>query len=590
MPDSTPPTEILSHQRSSFTITNREEQQSLSHSQHSHPLNSSSHQQQQQQLTSPSRTPSPAPVHSPILSPSHSPSPSTTYQQQPSHQYQHQHQYNHPPTRSNSQSAPSQEHLQRALHQQQQHQQQLIDLISDSDYDSDTTMAMITTALLESQHSIHPPLLQPQQSFLRQHTFDMARFLDFTVEASVLLETLHQNGLIHGQLSPTSFRWEESSSLKAFNSSNTSGTSNTSNSNGNGVSSPPLSSSTFTTPPSAIRANSDQSLSAFPPSPSPRHSFQGHPSRKENHTSPSQLTLDRAGSIAKTSATISNSSSSTGTGTSTGNSNSSSCNNNTKPAHRSRRYSLVLDCTHLGLGEKSTEPVDSPAKKGLRDHAAAANVANGHGHGSPSTTLGITLSSTVPIALDADGSGSNTSGSIGSLLDPALFSPHDLNLQPYSSGSNGVLHDTISSRMARIKRSLLSSSASSPAISQSASSASPASSSATSAGSTASGVSGSSQPLVIKQHFLLHVPQELHSPPGCVLPVQIDIYSLGVMFYYLWASYSAFQPEVLTQGAIAEGLNSFASGNGSAAVGRIACHAATPARLANVIHRMVAKA
>ncbi|KAG0363777.1 histidine kinase osmosensor [Gamsiella multidivaricata] len=82
---------------------------------------------------------------------------------------------------------------------------------------------------------------------------------------------------------------------------------------------------------------------------------------------------------------------------------------------------------------------------------------------------------------------------------------------------------------------------------------------------------------------------ELHSPPGCVLPVQIDIYSLGVMFYYLWASYSAFQPEVLTQGAIAEGLNSFASGNGSAAVGRIACHAATPARLANVIHRMSSK-
>ncbi|KAG0013048.1 hypothetical protein BGZ80_011314 [Entomortierella chlamydospora] len=195
--------------------------------------------------------------------------------------------------------------------------------------------------------------------------------------------------------------------------------------------------------------------------------------------------------------------------------------------------------------------MDSPARKGLRDHSQSSN---GHGQ-----TLSVS-SSTAGTATDTCNNNTTTTGI---LPDLALFSPSDPNLQPYSTNSAAIFHDAIAARMARIKRSFL------PSTSSSAFSHSSTNSSSFPLSSSSS--------------------HELHSPPGCVLPVQIDIYSLGVMFYYTWASYSTFLREDLTPGTIAEGLNSFASGHGLTVAGSGACLPSTPIRLANVIHKMVAK-
>ncbi|KAG0204080.1 histidine kinase osmosensor [Mortierella sp. NVP41] len=83
---------------------------------------------------------------------------------------------------------------------------------------------------------------------------------------------------------------------------------------------------------------------------------------------------------------------------------------------------------------------------------------------------------------------------------------------------------------------------------------------------------------------------ELHSPPGCVLPVQIDIYTLGVMFYYQLTSYTILLPEDMLAGPIEHSLTSSAHyGYGLRPGARGAVLASTPSRLANVIQRMVAK-
>ncbi|KAG0225525.1 histidine kinase osmosensor [Mortierella sp. GBA43] len=89
--------------------------------------------------------------------------------------------------------------------------------------------------------------------------------------------------------------------------------------------------------------------------------------------------------------------------------------------------------------------------------------------------------------------------------------------------------------------------------------------------------------------FILRVLQELHAPPGYVLPVQIDIYSLGVMLYYLWASYTSFRPEDLTPGAVKDALDAYASGCGSTFEKRTSCLSTTSTKLANIVQRMVAK-
>ncbi|KAG0092065.1 histidine kinase osmosensor [Podila epicladia] len=295
----------------------------------------------------------------------------------------------------------------------------------------------------------------------------MTKFLDFAVEASSLLEVLHQQGIVHGQLCPTSFSWEESSST---------GCTTSSSSSGNTVRDDPLTSSISAT-------NSSSPLLAY-----------GHPRRRDNYTSPSQVSLERGTSTTKS----------------------------TRATSRPRRLSLTLDCTHLGLGS------DGP-RKGLRD---------------------------VPATPEP-----------GSFTDPNLFCSES---SVYSTGT--VLQDAIAARVARIKRSLL------PSHSSSLSSSALGLAAPSSASS-----SGTSAPL--KKHFLLHIPQDLHSPPGCVLPIQIDIYALGVMFYYLLTSHRTLLPEEVTSGSILDGITEC----GSLSSRRGPCLSSTPTRLANIIQRMVSK-
>ncbi|KAF9303493.1 histidine kinase osmosensor, partial [Mortierella antarctica] len=303
----------------------------------------------------------------------------------------------------------------------------------------------------------------------------MTKFLDFAVEASSLLEVLHQQGIVHGQLCPTSFSWEESSSTGC-----TTSTTTTSSSSGNTARDDPLTSSISAT-------NSSSPLLAY---------NTGHPHRRDNYTSPSQLSLERGTSTTK----------------------------NTKATSRPRRLSLTLDCTHLGLGG------DGP-RKGLRD---------------------------VPATPEP-----------GSFTDPSLFCSES---SVYSTST--VLQDAIAARVARIKRSLLPSHSSS--LSSSALGHSPA---------PGSNSSSSATPAPLKKHFLLHIPQDLHSPPGCVLPIHIDIYALGVMFYYLLTSHKTLLPEGMTSGSILDGI----TGCGSLSSRRGPCLSSTPTRLANIIQRMVSK-
>ncbi|KAF9376431.1 histidine kinase osmosensor [Podila verticillata] len=296
----------------------------------------------------------------------------------------------------------------------------------------------------------------------------MTKFLDFAVEASSLLEMLHQQGIVHGQLCPTSFSWEESSS------SGHNTISSSSSFSGNTAKDDPLTSSI-----SATNASSPL-----------LHHHSGHPHRRDNYTSPSQLSLEK-GTTKSTKTT------------------------------RPRRLSLTLDCTHLGLGG---EP-----QKGLRD---------------------------IP-----------TTPEPGSFTDPNLFC-HESSV--YSTGT--VLQDAIAARVARIKRSLLPSHSSS--LSSSALGHPP---------SPGSGSSCTTQVTPLKKHFLLHIPQELHSPPGCVLPIQIDIYALGIMFYYLLTSHKTLLPEEVTPGSILDGIQHGSSSE------RGPCLTSTPTRLANIIQRMVSK-
>ncbi|KAF8943343.1 histidine kinase osmosensor [Haplosporangium gracile] len=479
----------------------------------------------------------------------------------------------------------------------------------------------------QQQHQ--PQQQQQQQQQYQQHNLDMSRFLDFAVEASVLLETLHQSGLIHGQLCPTSFRWEESSSLKkAIEPASNMTLATTTNAYTNtalisGVLPPPTTSAANNNTTTTSKTDQDYALltvtstltgasssaavastNASSSSTYPRTSYQSHPSRKDNHTSPASLSRTHAASNTSSTDNINNSNSIngnvTGNSSSTGGSNSSS-----KPGRRQRRYSLVLDCTHLGLGEKSSEPPDSPARKGLRDQSHSDNSNNQLHH--PFASPPQSASSSPSAAALTNGSFENNymnhtssnnaspNSNAGSFLDPLLFSPSDANLLPYSNtNSAAVFHDAIATRMARIKRSFLSSS-SSPTLGQPSSHPSSTSSStvASQTGLTSTGASGSPLPFVLKRHFMLHVPQELHSPPGCVLPVQIDIYTLGVMFYYQLTSYTILLPEDMLAGSIEHSLAASSIYYGheqqQKSGARGAVLASTPSRLANVIQRMVAK-
>ncbi|KAK3842564.1 MAG: hypothetical protein J3R72DRAFT_128175 [Linnemannia gamsii] len=397
--------------------------------------------------------------------------------------------------------------------------------------------------LMAEQHQEFSAHHQPPPPL--QHTLDMSRFLDFAVEASMLLETLHQNGLIHGQLCPTSFRWEESSSLKKAIESNSTTTSPTStttisssktttntNASSSSTSGVPASSSNTSTSkteqesyalltstllgtnPASASTTSNSSNSAS--SPSSRTSYQSHPTRKDNHTSPASLS--RTHTAGNTTSSTNNINSTNTNGLSSSQSSSSTGGtNNGKPGRRQRRYSLVLDCTHLGLGEKSSEPPDSPARKGLRDQSHHPLFRPPQSASSSPSTMALTNGSFESIHSGNSNSSSTTLGvststahpNAGSFLDPLLFSPSDANLQPYSTtNSAAAFHDAVTARMARIKRSLLPSSPSSPTLGQSSSHSSSTSSTVPSQSkSTSTDASGSPLPFVLKRHFMLHVPQ-----------------------------------------------------------------------------------
>ncbi|KAG0254034.1 histidine kinase osmosensor [Mortierella polycephala] len=83
--------------------------------------------------------------------------------------------------------------------------------------------------------------------------------------------------------------------------------------------------------------------------------------------------------------------------------------------------------------------------------------------------------------------------------------------------------------------------------------------------------------------------QDLHSPPGCVLPVQIDIYALGLMFYYLLTSHTTLEPEDMTPGSITEELSLMAAANIASVNASGSCLPDTNSRVAKVVIRMVAK-
>lgn len=570
-------------------------------------------------------TPPPDDTFIHTLSPSPLPLPSISHTMTSStHGFTHSH------SRSLSQPAIplSQEHPLAYL----PHQQQLFDLMAEQESSSSADNSSYQHHLHHSSHQHHQNQTQQQQQQYQQHNLDMSRFLDFAVEASVLLETLHQNGLIHGQLCPTSFRWEESSSLKKTieSASNTTlTTTTTTNAHANASSTsvilPPPTTSSSNNSTTTNKAEQDYALLTItstltgnspsavvtstnaPSSSSPRSSYQSHPSRKDNHTSPASLSRPHTASNTPNNTNNINNSSSSINGNTTGNNSSTGASNSgNKPGRRQRRYSLVLDCTHLGLGEKSSEPPDSPARKGLRDQSHTNNSSNNLHH--PFSSPPQSASSSPSAATLTNGSFENNyinhassnnaspNPNAGSFLDPLLFSPSDANLLPYSNtNSAAVFHDAIATRMARIKRSLLPSSSSSPTLGQSSShsSSTPSSTAASQAGPTSTGASGSPLPFVLKRHFLLHVPQELHSPPGCVLPVQIDIYTLGVMFYYQLTSYTILLPEDMLAGSIEHSLAASSihcvHGQQHKSGARGAVLASTPSRLANVIQRMVAK-
>ncbi|KAF9542527.1 histidine kinase osmosensor [Mortierella hygrophila] len=502
------------------------------------------------------------------------------------------HGFTHSHSRSLSQPAIplSQEHPLAFL----PHQQLLFDLMAEQESSSADNHHQL------SSHPHYQNQSQHQHQQYQQHNLDMSRFLDFAVEASVLLETLHQNGLIHGQLCPTSFSWEESSSLKKAieSTSNTTLTTTMTNAHANASSTsvvlPPPTTPSNNNTTTASKADQDSALltitstltgnspsaaiastNAPSSSSSPRTNYQSHPSRKDNHTSPASLSRVHTASNTSNNTNYINNNSNSINGNATGNNSSTGgSNSSNKPGRRQRRYSLVLDCTHLGLGEKSSEPPDSPARKGLRDQShnnnnSSSSSSNFHhpfssppqsASSSPSAGALGNNSSENNYINHASSNNASPNHNAGSFQDPLLFSPSDANLLPYSNtNSAAVFHDAIAARMARIKRSLLPSSSSSPTLGQSSShSSSTSSSTATSqSGSTSTGASGSPLPFVLKRHFLLHVPQDM---------------LVGSIEHSLAASSIHYGHE-----------QQHKSGARGAVV------ASTPSRLANVIQRMVAK-
>ncbi|KAF9974137.1 histidine kinase osmosensor [Actinomortierella ambigua] len=360
-------------------------------------------------------------------------------------------------------------------------------------------------------------------------TFDMARFLDFACEASSLLEALHQHGLIHGQLCPSSFAWELDT--------------------GDDYDDPRAAHG------SEHRRYESHSLA----------SSQSSASLLQDYEMPA--TLPRAKTVHPLLPTPPHLSTSPHT---------SHPLNARAPGATMKPYTLTLDCTHLGL--KAFNPI--PGAKGLRPVAPSP----------PLSTVNATPSEIVVV--------------------PWQPEPATLSSSPGSASTTHSLHDAFS-RVTRLTKSLMSSSPAPSSLPQflthvnggsgSFSSfvgpTSAASTPATSPGGQAptslpSSLLGSPQQQLNK-HFLLYMPRELYVQPGCTLPAQVDIHSLGVLFYYLLTAHSTLTPLDLERdsstAALMSDLKTFTIGYGSTSAGLGAHLPTTATRLSNILQRMVSK-
>ncbi|KAF9578259.1 hypothetical protein BGW38_006039, partial [Lunasporangiospora selenospora] len=169
---------------------------------------------------------------------------------------------------------------------------------------------------------------------------DLSSFLDFAISATGLVESLHARGLAHGQLGPGSFQWQPSGCGSGLLTADLALPANNNNNNNNNNSS----------------SNNNR----------------GHPQRRENYTSPGRLSVDRVGSSSSPmiAQNIDNNSS-----------HSSQSNSRAMPIRKQphtgdssvpprrasqpsqeRRFSLSLDCTHLGFGDlANTATAPTPA-------------------------------------------------------------------------------------------------------------------------------------------------------------------------------------------------------------------------------------
>ncbi|KAF9163568.1 histidine kinase osmosensor [Actinomortierella ambigua] len=362
-------------------------------------------------------------------------------------------------------------------------------------------------------------------------TFDMARFLDFACEASSLLEALHQHGLIHGQLCPSSFAWEldtgddnDDPRAAAYGSEHRR---HESHSLASSQSSSCLLQD-YDTPATLPRAKTVHPLLPTPP----------HFSTPPNPSHPL---------------------------------------NARTPEAKIKPYTLTLDCTHLGL--KAFNPI--PGAKGLRPTGTSSSL----------SAMNATPSEIVVL--------------------PWQSEPATLSSSPGSASTSHTLHDAFS-RVSRLTKSFMSSSPAPSSLPQFLAHANggsgglpplvgPASSGAstptTSPGGHAptslpSSLSGSAQQQLNK-HFLLYMPRELYVQPGCTLPAQVDIHSLGVLFYYLLTTHTTLTPLDLERdpstAAMLSDLKTFTVGYGSTSAGQGAYLPTTASRLASILQRMVSK-
>ncbi|KAG0236524.1 histidine kinase osmosensor [Actinomortierella wolfii] len=240
---------------------------------------------------------------------------------------------------------------------------------------------------------------------------------------------------------------------------------------------------------------------------------------------------------------------------------------------KTKSYTLTLDCSHLGL---SKEFFQSPGSQGLRPSPPSLSPPSAFTTAAPPET---TLSQPMPSTIAGSPSGPTTAH---------------------------TLHDAFVSRVTRLTKSLISSPNGPPLLPQflnhvgggSGGQSALAGTSAPSSNSTSESVvptafAGNHTQQKLNKHFLLYMPRELYVTPGCTLPAQVDIHSLGVLFYYLLTAHTTLTPLDFERdpstAALMNDLKTFTIGYGSTSANLGAFLPTTTTRLANIIQRMVSK-